>query len=83
LKWKFEVWKIKKKKTTKKYIFHLIFLPLDPDSQYGSGSTKSLNPDQIRIRIHNPANIKMEEYRYSNNCSELNIEQCKLSAKIS
>jgi hypothetical protein len=30
-------------------------LPLDPDpdSQYGSGSTKSLNPDPIRI--HNPA----------------------------
>jgi hypothetical protein len=35
----------------------LVFLPLDPDpdSQYGSGSTKSLNPDPIRIRIHNPA----------------------------
>jgi hypothetical protein len=32
-------------------------LPLDPDpdSQYGSGSTKLLNPDPIRIRIHNPA----------------------------
>jgi hypothetical protein len=29
-------------------------MPLDPDSQYGSGSTKSLNPDPIRIRIHNP-----------------------------
>jgi hypothetical protein len=31
-------------------------LPLDPDpdSQYGSVSTKSLNPDPIRIRIHNP-----------------------------
>jgi hypothetical protein len=37
------------------HFFHwnfLIFLPLDPDSQYGSGSTKSLNPDPIRI--HNP-----------------------------
>jgi hypothetical protein len=30
-------------------------LPLDPDSQYGSGSTKSLNPDAIRIQIHTPA----------------------------
>jgi hypothetical protein len=32
----------------------LVFLPLDPDSdsQYGSRSTKSLNPDPIRI--HNP-----------------------------
>jgi uncharacterized C2H2 Zn-finger protein len=37
------------------HFFHrhfLIFLPLDPDSQYGSGSTKSLNPDPIQI--HNP-----------------------------
>jgi hypothetical protein len=45
-------------KITKKCIFHfnfLVFLPLDPDpdSQYGSGSTKSLNPDPILI--HNPA----------------------------
>jgi hypothetical protein len=43
--------------------FHLnffIFSPLDPDpdSQYGSGSTKSLNPDPIRIRIHNPGVLK-------------------------
>jgi hypothetical protein len=30
-------------------------LPLDPDSQYGSGSIKSLSPDPIRTRIHNPA----------------------------
>jgi hypothetical protein len=35
-------------------------LSLDPDSQYGSGSTKSLNPDPIRIRIHNP----VVKYRY-------------------
>jgi hypothetical protein len=33
------------------------FLPLDPDFQYGSGSTKSLNPDPIRI--HNPG-LKVE-----------------------
>jgi hypothetical protein len=49
------------KKITKKCIFHwnfFIFLPLDPDldSQDGSGSTKSLNPDPFRIliRIYNP-----------------------------
>jgi hypothetical protein len=34
-----------------------IFLPMDPDSQYGSGYTKSQNPDPIRIRIHNPAKL--------------------------
>jgi hypothetical protein len=46
------------KKITKKGIFplkFLHFLPLDPDSQYGSGSTKSLNPDPIRI--HNPVTL--------------------------
>jgi hypothetical protein len=35
-----------------------IFLPMDPDSQYGSGYTMSLNPDPIRIRIRNPAKCK-------------------------
>jgi hypothetical protein len=27
---------------------------MDPDPYSESGSTKSLNPDPIRIRIHNP-----------------------------
>jgi hypothetical protein len=41
-------------------------LPLDPDpdSQYGSGSTKSLNPDPIRIRIHNPAGNCSQMIKY-------------------
>jgi hypothetical protein len=36
----------------------------DPDSQCGSGSTKSLNPDPIRIRIHNPGSDKREPKRF-------------------
>jgi hypothetical protein len=42
-------------KITKKENF--LALDLDPYSQIGSGSgsTKSLNPDPIRILIHNPA----------------------------
>jgi hypothetical protein len=38
-------------------------LPLDPDpdSQYGSGSTKSLNP--YPIRIHNPGLIYVKSRR--------------------
>jgi hypothetical protein len=39
-------------------------MPLDPDSQYGSGSTKSLNPDPIRIRIHNPVKYTVQINRY-------------------
>jgi hypothetical protein len=45
--------KFKKKCAFSQWNF-LIFLPRDPDSQYGSGSTNSLNSDKIWIRIHNP-----------------------------
>jgi hypothetical protein len=36
-----------------KFIFSFIFLALDRDP--GPGYIKSLNPDPMRIRIHNPA----------------------------
>jgi hypothetical protein len=35
----------------------VIFALLDPDSESGSGSTDPMNPDPIRIRIHNPAHF--------------------------
>jgi hypothetical protein len=38
----------------------------DPDSPYGSGSIKSLNPDPIRIRIHNPAIFIASDKIFSN-----------------
>jgi hypothetical protein len=57
------------KKLRKSAFFSSFFLPMDPDLDSESRSTKSLNPDPIRI--HNPdylngKNIQRRPRKYQN-----------------
>ena len=64
--------------------FYLIFTCVDPDpySDYESGSTKSLNMDPIRIRIHNTGTNRILIFSVGTGTGTSLLNSCEFSTGI-
>ena len=65
-------------------VFYLIFTCVDPDpySDYESGSTKSLNMDPIRIRIHNTGTNRILIFSVGTGTGTSLLNSCEFSTGI-